>query len=441
MWTSINKKITRNIFISILAQIISLAVSFVINLVVPKFISEIQYAYWQTYILYVGYVGVLHFGLLDGIVLRYSQYDYEELDKERIRSQFKLLLYSTSVIAITSILLSCVFFSGIMRSTAVLVSIGIITKNIFTYNSYAFQITNRISKYASLVIVQRMSYGVMALLLIFMQVDSFEWFCIIDLVGDLVGIILSAFINKGMCFGKTLQFKEAFSEWKDNVSSGVILLFANWLAMLLLGSAKMIIQWHWGEFVFGKIAFAFSISNLFLTFVTAISVVLFPSLKRMELEQLPNLYCKIRGAISPFFFSIMLLYFPICFVLKNLLPAYEISLKYLATLLPIIIYSAKVSLLTNNYLKAYRKERTMLLVNIVSVIFAVALVAIGAYALDNLDMVLLFVVASIMLNSILSEFIVMRIIKKSFIRDLVVEAFLTIAFILFPMFVVHSFIC
>ena len=33
---------------------------------------------------HVGYVGVLHFGLLDGIVLRYSQYDYDELDKPRI---------------------------------------------------------------------------------------------------------------------------------------------------------------------------------------------------------------------------------------------------------------------------------------------------------------------------------------------------------------------
>ena len=59
------KKFAKNVIYSVLAQIISLSVSFVLTLIVPRFIDEYQYAYWQTYVLYVGYVGVLHFGLLD----------------------------------------------------------------------------------------------------------------------------------------------------------------------------------------------------------------------------------------------------------------------------------------------------------------------------------------------------------------------------------------
>ena len=70
------KKFATNIILSLTAQIISVAISFITTLVVPKFIDEIQYANWQTYVLYVGYVGILHFGLLDGLVLRYSKYDY-----------------------------------------------------------------------------------------------------------------------------------------------------------------------------------------------------------------------------------------------------------------------------------------------------------------------------------------------------------------------------
>ena len=87
-----SKKLAKNLIFSVVAQIISVITSFVLGFVVPKFIDEYQYSYWQTYMLYVGYVGVLHFGLLDGIVLRYSQYDYNDLDKPRIRSQFQLLL-------------------------------------------------------------------------------------------------------------------------------------------------------------------------------------------------------------------------------------------------------------------------------------------------------------------------------------------------------------
>ena len=86
------KRLASNIIISITVQLISMAVSFLLTLIVPKFIDEYQYAYWQTYVMYVGYVGILHFGLLDGIVLRYSQYDYEELDKARIRSQLHVML-------------------------------------------------------------------------------------------------------------------------------------------------------------------------------------------------------------------------------------------------------------------------------------------------------------------------------------------------------------
>ena len=46
-------QIKKNIGLSIIAQIISLAVSFVMNLILPKFISEYQYALWQTYAFWI----------------------------------------------------------------------------------------------------------------------------------------------------------------------------------------------------------------------------------------------------------------------------------------------------------------------------------------------------------------------------------------------------
>ena len=85
------KSLTYKILLSVLAQFISVVTSFILGFIVPKFIDEYQYAYWQLYVLYAGYVGLLHFGLLDGLVLRYSQYDYNELDKPLVRSQVRIL--------------------------------------------------------------------------------------------------------------------------------------------------------------------------------------------------------------------------------------------------------------------------------------------------------------------------------------------------------------
>ena len=422
--------IKKNIILSLGVQVISLMVSFILNLIVPKFIPELQYSYWQAYVLYASYVGILHFGLLDGIVLRYSQYDYDQLDKPRIRSQFKILLAIISCFSVISVLLTFLFIKGNYRYIFLLVALGIITKNIFTYTSYTFQITNRIDKYAVLVISQRVFYGIITVILLAVKVDFFAFFCLSDLGGDIFGCIVGYFYNKDLYLGKSIPFRDAFKEFKENISSGVLLLVANWSSMLLVGSAKMIVQWHWDELTFGKVSFSFSISSLFLTFVTAISVVLFPSLKRMEKDKLPEMYQKIRNAVSPVLFTCMLFFFPGCYVLDRWLPKYHNSLVYLGILLPIIIYTSKVSLLTNNYLKAYRKEGKMFAINTISVVIAFALFGISAYIIDNLTVLLVMIVIVIMLRSVASEIVVMKLIKISMYKDFIIEMLMTIIFII-----------
>ena len=424
------KQFKKNVILSVAVQLISLCVSLLLGLVVPKYISEYSYAYWQGFVLYLGYVGVLHFGLLDGIVLRYAQYDYDELDKERLRSQFALLLCGTGVFMLAGLAVAAVITNAVTKTTLVFLSIGIVTRNIFTYSSYVFQITNQINKYSSLVITQRISYGIIVAVLLLLGVDRFEWFCIADLMGDVVGLVLAYIFNKGIYFGKLLPLKEAFQEFWLNIAAGIILMLANWSSAFLTSSAKMMIQWQWDDLTFGKISFAFNVSSLFLVFISAVSVVLFPSLKRLDKKQLPQLYRTIRSGVMPILFLVLLLYFPGGWILRLILPAYEPSLIYLATLLPTIIYSSLVNLLTNNYLKAYRKETQMLTVNLISIAVAVVLMGISAYVLHNLQMVLISVVIAMMVYSILSEIVVMRATGIFFVKEFFVEAVMTAAFII-----------
>lgn len=422
-------QIKKNMIISVLAQIVSLIVSFIMNLILPKYISEFQYAYWQTYLLYVGYVGILHFGLLDGIVLRYSQYDYDELDKPRIRSQFKALLLVNNLIAMIGIVIAGVFCNAEMRIVFIMTAIGIITRNLFTYTSYTFQITNRINKYAIMIISYRIFYGIVVCILLICGVQNFFWFCLADLCSDLFGIFIGAFFNRGLYFGPSLNLKDTLQELSLNISSGIMLMAANWSSFLLTGSARLIIQWHWDELIFGKVSFSFSITNLFLTFVTAISVVLFPSLKRADPDKLPELYKQIRDGISPFLICILICYYPGCWILNKWIPVYNESLVYLGILLPIIVFTSKVSLLTNNYLKAFRKEKKMFLINVVSVCLAVSSFVVSAYIFDNLNMLLICIVAVLMFRSIASEIEVMKILNIHGVKDFMIEILMTIIFV------------
>ena len=421
-------QIKRNIGLSVIAQIISLAVSFIMNLVLPKFISEYQYALWQTYLLYVGYVGILHFGLLDGIVLRYSQYDYEELDKVRIRSQFKCLLVMTNTFCTIAIICVSLFCQNEMRTVFIMTAIGIITRTIFTYTSYSFQITNRIKYYAEMIIGYRIIYGIGVIAMLLLGFHSFYFFCAVDLGSDVFGVLFSLHNNKGLYFGKSLKIKETLEEAKKNISAGILLMISNWSSFLLTGSARMIIQWHWDKLTFGKVSFAFSITNLFLTFVTAISVVLFPSLKRTNKENLPGLYKKIRAVMNPVLIIILIFYYPGCWILKQWLPEYNNSLLYLGILLPIIIFSSKISLLTNNYLKALRKEKTMLIINLISVGAAICMFTFSAYVTNSLKILLFFIVVAIMFCSILSESVVMKELNIFNIREFINEIVMALIF-------------
>ena len=182
--------------------------------------------------------------------------------------------------------------------------------------------------------------------------------------------------------------------------------------------------------MFGKVSFAFSISNVFLTFVSAASVVLFPSLKRLEQDKLPGVYKNIRGVMSPLLVSAMILYFPGCWLLSMWLPAYSESLVYLGYLLPIIIYSSKINLLTNNYLKAYRKERAMLVINVASFAVSAVVSCLGAFVFDSLETVLIGVVVTLMLSSIASEIVVLKTIRVRMVLPFILEAAMTAGFIL-----------
>lgn len=423
------KKVASNVTISLLVQVVSLAVGFVLNLIVPKFIEIHQYAHWQTYVLYVSYVGVLHFGLLDGIVLRYSQYDYEELDKARIRSQFKILLLSTGAISLIGVLVGSLIIGNTDGIIVLLVSVGIVSKNLYTYNSFSFQITNRIKKYAVAVLTQRLVYGVMVITLLALGVQDFYWYCIADLLGDLGASGISTVFNKGMYFGKGLTFSEALKEYRINVKAGIILLFANWSAMLLSGGAKMFIQWRFDELAFASVAFAFSISSFLLTFINAISVVLFPSLKRIDESKLAETYTKIQKVLTPLLITALTFYFPACYVLNLWVPQYGSSLIYFGLILPTIVSSSKVSLLTNNYLKVYRKEKALLAINLVCAVLGFISFGICAYIIGSIQAVIISLICVIFLKATLSELEVYKTIGKKAKFEQIIELFMTVGFI------------
>ncbi|MBE6702195.1 MAG: hypothetical protein E7585_02135 [Ruminococcaceae bacterium] len=430
MERSVNlKTILKNCFLSIGVQCVSLFTSFVLGFIVPKFIDELNYAYWQIYTMYATYTGVLHFGLLDGLILRYSGTDFEDLDKKKMRSQCMVVSGFNVLFAIAMSLFAYCVWDQNYFIIASLFGVAVVTKNIVLYFSYLLQIANRIKQYAKIILVQRVAYLITVVILMISGVRDFYWYCIADIIGDLFGIVVGALLNRGMSIGKLSAPKDAFSEAWRNLSVGFFLLIANFSSMFIVGGAKFIIQIRWDELTFGKASFSFSVVNIFIAFISAISVVLFPSLKRIGTEELAPLYSKIRNVISPLMFVAMLCYFPLAKILYWWLPQYAVSIQYLGVLLPMMVFTSKVGILTDNYLKAYRKERLMLLINVVAMAIGMTAFCLSAYAFNSLDAIMFSVVLTVMLRSVISEIAVTKIVGKTPYVDFLLELAMSSLFI------------
>ena len=419
----------KNVVLTVSAQLVSFFVGAILNLILPKYVTEMDYSNWQTVLLYLGYVPIFHFGFLDGLMLRYSQYDYKSLNKPLVQSQFRLFLGVEVIFALIGFVLSFGVENESHRQIVRFVSFGIIAMNVYAYTSHLFQMTNRISKYAIFVMMMRLLLGGGFIVALFCGANSCYDLCLFYFASSLLTILWGASQNKELFWGMGRLADGTIAELKNNVSSGIKLLIANLSSMFLLGGAKMVVQWHYDPFLFGKVAFSFTLVNFFLSFVTAASIAVFPSLKRINTDHLPDIYVKTRRSMTPLLFVSLALYFPGYYVLKLWLPNYADSLVYLGVLMPMIVYESRVTLLTNNYLKAYRKERLMLVINLVSVAIAFVLFLVSAYILESLFILLTCLVVVLIVRSIVSEIVVMRIIDRRHYASFGVELAFVVLFI------------
>ena len=92
------KAILGNMSVAFLAQGVSLMLSVLQTLLVPKVLGVEQYSYWQLYLFYVGYVGFFHLGLSSGVYLEMGGISRDSMDKDSVKSQFLFgVLFQTAM--------------------------------------------------------------------------------------------------------------------------------------------------------------------------------------------------------------------------------------------------------------------------------------------------------------------------------------------------------
>lgn len=416
---------------------LNLLISSFVVFIIPKLVGVEEYSYWQLYTFFMTYVGVLHFGWIDGIYLKHGGIEFNSLNKDLFQKEFMGLFVVQFFFGFLTFALALILFSSDVskRDVLLFVSLGITINNLRMFFIYVLQMTTEIKKYSVIVIFDRILYLLIILLVIFFGVKDFRAYIVCDLIAKLCSLVLAFIFCYKLIFHPFITKKLFLSNIINDIAVGSKLLLANIASNLIVGIVRYGIQNKFGVVSFGKISLVLSISNFIMTFVNAISLVLFPLLRRINRQNLRSVFEDIRTVITILLLFLLILYYPFMAILPKWLPQYHQSFQYMQFLIPMAIFDSKFELLSNTIMKTLRLEKALLKFNI----FFVSISLLGTFFLKafNLDIsyymyLIVFVLAS---RSIMSIIFLSNKLKVPFFSDLVQEVFIVSVFLFLNYFI------
>jgi O-antigen/teichoic acid export membrane protein len=418
------------------SNFINLLISTLVVLIVPKLIGVEEYGYWQLYLFYASYVGFLHFGWNDGIYLRYGGKEYKDLNKNLFFSQFYMQVLLQVIIAVIIVIVSIFTLNNGNRIFIFqMIAINLVLTNLVSMLQFILQATNRFKEYSKITMLGRILYFVLTIVLLISGLRDYKILILADLVGRLISLIYAMYCCKDIVVYKVRSFYFSFKEMIDNINVGIKLMFANIASMLIIGVVRFGIEKNWDVTTFGKVSLTLSISNLMMTFINAVGIIMFPILRRTDESKLSYIYNMMRDFLMTLLLGALIIYYPLKVVISLWLPQYTESLLYMAILFPMFIYEGKMALLINTYMKSMRKERNMLIINLISLIFSILLTIITTILLKSLDLAITSIVITLAFRSVIAELYLSKILKIDMMKEIILELIITMIFILTSWFI------
>lgn len=427
---SLKKTFLTNIIFSIGTQVISIIVSLIMTMGIPKVLSVKEYGYWQLFIFYVGFIGFFQVGLSDGLYLKYGGKNFEKINKQIVKSQLVYALIFQSFISLGILLY--IFISDVEPPRLYIIaafSLYIIIGNLITLLGFILLSTNNIIPYSKSVLIDKISF-ILSLCYIFFSNDISTGHLIILFISSkfLSLLFLTSYFRSFLRI-RMLSVKKSFYLLKFTMLTGIVLMFSNVASTLILGVGRFVIDKKWDIATFGKVSLALSATYFFLLLISQVSLSLFPVLRKTNYDNQKKILAYASDFIGIIMLGVFILYFPLIFVLKMWIPQYSESFEYLIVLLPICLFEGKMQIIGTTYMKAINRQKTLLFINLFVLTLSIALSIVGGYIFHNILIILYSMLICLALRSILTQLFLYRFYDVVPDLQILVEVVYTIIFI------------
>ena len=355
-----------NIKYGVLSHLLVFLFGVVRSLAVPLMLGIIDFGYWQTYLLYVGFVGVLCFGFNDGIYLRFGGVDIVKMPWLKLRGA--IAIYATLLFCISLIFAFSSVCYGSAESAGSLISVylaaNIFLSGLVSFYVILFQITNQMKLYSKYLLIDKAFFLGVLLAFYFGNFDlAFSDLMILDCIGKFVVAATATIQSRNFIFGP-VSLRGVWLEFTNNIRAGIKLTTANLLAMLMIHQSRIAVEIFYPIEDFSVFAFGISLTNLALLFILGVSAALYPVLKKQDVTEYPNLYSGQSEIVTFLMVTLIFTYYPIYYLIENWMLDFSRVLDYFFLLMVASLLQIKLNLTIYTFNKALRRESNILKGNI-----------------------------------------------------------------------------
>lgn len=439
------KKVVKNIIVVAFGNICTILAGVLVGFLVPKMMingdTNIDYGYYKIFQLYYGYIGLFHFGFCDGFLLLYAGKKYDELNKERFRTLVKFFLAFQIIVSLIVLVVALPFVKTEYGFIFAFLSVNLLAGNITEFYQQICQATGRFKELSLRNIIKAILNSVIVIALYALYKTN-----VIDFLKYQIYIYCFTAVNwflaiwyiiryREITFGRSVKLKECLSEIKKFYVVGIPILISRLVSVFILNIDRQFVSILFSTETYASYAFAYNMLQLITIATGAVSIVLFPTLKKFSEDKLKSHYNSFISIVVIFSGLCLLAYFPLHVIVTTFLDKYVDSLPIFQVILPGVIMSSAISMIMLNYYKSLNKSFTYFIISIIILVLS-TLANLIAYFIYKTP--LSISIASLIVMSIwylVTEFILTKNWKIKTIKNICYIVLVVTAFFLITIFV------
>ncbi|TPR14810.1 oligosaccharide flippase family protein [Apilactobacillus timberlakei] len=365
------------------------------SFIIPIILSKADYGYYKIFLLYTGYVSLFHFGFVDGILLKLSGKNYNELDTRKIRSYSNFFIAFEFFISLI-LNLSIPFFSIDYTDKIIflLICISIFLTNVQTYYQFIARSLLRFSQISFMSFLQAILNVIMVLgsLLIYklFNVSSLYYYLICVVSSNFIITSIYIYKYRELTFGIHDRVNSHLKDIVQLFKNGIFLTVSYQSANIFTNLDNQIISMLFKSSLYAEYAFTYSIVSVISTVLNSMSSMVFPYMSNYKKETVIKNHSNIVKYISILSMLMISLYYPFEFIVNNFLSKYNSSLTFLKPIIPLICINSIVDIVIFNFFIYLKKNRSYLLINLFNILISVSM-SWGVYFIFGTPLALAYV--------------------------------------------------